>query len=52
MARKDDEKAKCVKDILSYLGLDRYQVELGVWGHIGEDERQEIWDMGKQIKRW
>ena len=42
LARKDDEKAKCVKDILSYLELDRYQVELGVWGHIGEDERQEI----------
>ena len=45
LASKEEQKKKCVEDISSYLSLDRYQVELGIWGHIGEDERQELLKM-------
>ena len=43
LSKKEESRKKCIEDISSYLSYDdRYQVELGYWGYIGEDERQEL----------
>ena len=38
----EENKTKCIEDITKYLSQNLYQVELGNWGKISEDERQAI----------
>ena len=38
----DEYKEDCKKDLLGYFDQNLYQVELGTWGRIREDERQAI----------
>ena len=38
----DEYKEDCKKDLLGYFDQNLYQVELGTWGRISEDERQAI----------
>ncbi|MBR1749152.1 MAG: penicillin-binding protein [Bacilli bacterium] len=42
LAKNDQNKEKCVNDLKEYFSYDRYQVELGNWGRISEEERQSI----------
>lgn len=43
LASTDADKATCVSDLTGYLSKSNlYQVELGNWGRVGEDERQAI----------
>ena len=42
VASTDENKAKCQSDLVSYFSQNLYQVELGIWGKISEDERQAL----------
>ena len=42
VASTDENKTKCQSDLKSYFGQNLYQVELGIWGKISEDERQAL----------
>lgn len=42
LANDEKNKEKCKNDLIEYFSYDRYQVELGNWGRISEEERQAI----------
>lgn len=42
LAKEEKNQEKCEKDLKEYFSYDRYQVELGNWGKISEEERQAI----------
>ncbi len=42
LAKSEENKKKCKEDVTGYLNQDLYQVELGVWGKISEDEKMAI----------
>lgn len=42
VAKTEENKTKCHTDLMSYLGQNLYQAELGGWGKISEDERQAL----------
>ena len=42
LASTEEGKTKCTSDLNNYFAQDLYQVELGTWGRITEDERQAI----------
>ncbi len=42
LATDEKDKATCEKEVKNYLSQDLYQVELGNWGKIGEDEKRAI----------
>ena len=42
VASTDENKTKCQSDLRSYFSQNLYQVELGIWGKISEDERQAL----------
>lgn len=42
LASSEESKASCIETLKGYFSQDLYQVELGNWGRITEDERQAI----------
>ncbi len=42
LASRDDLHERCQADLLRYFNQDLYQVELGIWGKVGEDEKMAI----------
>ncbi len=42
LAKSEESKEKCQNSLKGLLNQDLYQVELGTWGYVTEDERQAI----------
>lgn len=42
LASKDEAKERCKNDLIRYFNQDLYQVELGIWGRVSEDEKMAI----------
>lgn len=42
VASSEENKTKCISDLTGYFSQNLYQVELGTWGKISEDERQAL----------
>jgi len=42
LAKAEESKTKCIEALKKYMNQDLYQVELGSWGYVTEDERQAI----------
>lgn len=42
LAKSEESKGKCREALVGYFSQNLYQVELGTWGYVTEDERQAI----------